>query len=331
MSKRKTSAAIVGLLADLKQSGIQTVSEMLEDDSKPQEKTTPAAFFSTNESSSQTAGQSEIEYVIKKLNVSSCEPWNLANRLSEYISLDSCSELIENINQVGQQIPILVRKSKVRNGYDVICGARRLFSCKHLGIDVLAAIVDLTDQEALLAMDAENRPRQDISPYERALDYQRWVKTGIYKNYSEIGDAIGVKKAWFSQLMALTELNEEIIRAFKHPANLKLKWGYRLSLISKKNMYHEKRIVELAISLQGQNLTPEQVYRKLICVEKENESQLNQTDWITDARNKKLFGVKQDFYGRTQFIFNKSIPKDLLDDVINQVKELIEAARANEV
>ena len=38
----------------------------------------------------------------------------------------------------------------------------------------------LTDQEAIIAMDIENRQRADTSPYERGVAYARWLNAGYF-------------------------------------------------------------------------------------------------------------------------------------------------------
>ncbi len=304
MSKsRKTSAAIVGLLDAIKFEGIEPVDDTNIMSSTLMSNTVQNSNLSIS-SKRNSQDESAIPYQIKLLDTKLCKPWHLANRLREYLTSDSCADLIESLQKVGQQIPALVRKNSKGEGYELICGARRLFACEHLGIKIKAAIVDLSDKDALLAMDAENRPREDISPYERACDYKRWIDIGIYKNQAEIMQGIGVKKSWFSKLMTLADLHEDIIKAFGHPAHLKQKWGYHLQLICKNDPLLEATMLATARELIGQSLPPEYVFNKL--KNARTSDALNITKdlaWITNNSGKKLFKVKYSKTGLAQIAF----------------------------
>lgn len=326
MSKsRKTSAAIVGLLDAIKSEGIEPVEDTSITASKLSINNTEKKS-SMNISDNRRGDESHIPYQIRLIETEFCKPWHLANRIQDYLNPDSCSDLIESIQKVGQQIPALVRKAPNGEGYELICGARRLFACKHLGIKLKAAVVELSDKEALLAMDAENRPREDISPYERACDYKRWVETGIYKNYTEIMQSIGVKKSWFSQLMALADLKEDIIKSFGHPANLKQKWGYELQLICKKDPALEASMVLAAQNLMGLGVPPALVFNKLKNVQVEKKQDLIKAPvWITDARGRKIFRIRYSKSGRAQLAFNRRLTETQIDKLIGSAKNIFEA------
>lgn len=324
MSKsRKTSAAIVGLLDAIKSEGIEPVEDTSITASKlslHQEKPS-----NLNISENRKADDSYIPYQIKLLETNLCRPWHLANRIQEYLNRESCADLIESIQKVGQQIPALVRKSSDGQEYELICGARRLFACQHLGIKIKAAIVDLSDKDALLAMDAENRPREDISPYERACDYKRWIDTGIYKTHTEIMQGIGVKKSWFSQLMALADLHENIIKAFGHPANLKQKWGYELQLLCKKDPALEAAMLSAAQGLTGSGMPPASIFNKLKNVQTENKPEILKAPvWITDNRGRKVFRIRYSKSGRAQFAFNKRLTETQIEKFISSAKKILE-------
>lgn len=320
---RKTSAAIVGLLDAIKSEGIEPVEDtsIIASRLSTFTENKPTVNLSDN----RKADDSYIPYQIKLLDTKLCQPWHLANRISEYLSPESCADLIESIQKVGQQIPALVRRLAHGSGYELICGARRLFACQHLGIPLKAAIVDLSDKEALLAMDAENRPREDISPFERACDYKRWVESGIYKNYTEIMQSIGVKKSWFSQLMALADLHPDIIKAFGHPANLKQKWGYELQLICKRNHDLETSMVSTAQQLIGKGMPAASVFNKLKNVQaNKKQDVIKPPMWFLDHRGKKFFRLRYSKSGRAQLAFNRRLTETQINKLISNAKQILE-------
>src|SRR5262249_45065272 len=149
------------------------------------------------------------------------------------------------------------------------------------------AIAELSDKEALLAMDAENRAREDISPYERAIDYKKWIEAGIYQKQADICEEIGIKKSIFSQTMALAELDKTIVEAFGSPANLKIRWGYKLYLACKDKITKEK-MISVAIKLKNQGLPPAVVCKKLFAVTSANGLlEINEV-WIKNRENQKI-------------------------------------------
>src|SRR5699024_8536378 len=123
-----------------------------------------------------------------------CRMWSYHNRLQDFITPENTAELIESIRVNGQRHPALARELRDSADYDyeLIYGARRRFACEKVGVDLRIRVTRMDDKAALAEMDAENRPRKDISDYERALDYRRWLNAGLYGNQNELGAAIGV-------------------------------------------------------------------------------------------------------------------------------------------
>lgn len=83
---------------------------------------------------------------------------------------DEGFEALKNsIREGGQQVPILVRRSKAADGrFEAIYGRRRLKACRELGIKVRANVQDVDDATALLAKGLENAARRNLSFYEKA-------------------------------------------------------------------------------------------------------------------------------------------------------------------
>lgn len=304
-TKERSSAAIFGLLDAIKSEGIEPVNKVKEESN----------FSSTSEKHFLKQGIID-DYKIVELDTSIVKPWHMANRIQQYISKESCSELIESIRNVGQQIPALVRYNTRSNIYELICGARRLFVCKLLSIKLKAAVVKFTDKEALLAMDAENRPREDISSYERALDYKNWIDVGIYKNQAEIYKSIGMKKSLFTQVYSLASLNSVIVKAFGHPNNLTIKWGYKLARECK-NKDNEALIVKKASELLESKslLSPSQVYKCLIDSLKDIKNQQILSKSFQDKKG----GMNLEFNSLNKTIKIKTSDSQLSTNIMNEL------------
>ena len=81
---------------------------------------------------------------------------------------DGLDDLIASIREHGQKVPVLVRR--LPDGtFEIVYGRRRLLACRDLGQKVRATVMEMTDEEALIAQGVENNARQDPSFIERAL------------------------------------------------------------------------------------------------------------------------------------------------------------------
>ena len=84
----------------------------------------------------------------------------------------SMAELIESIRVRGLLTPVLVRK-QYHGRFELISGHRRLFACKALGMtSIRCEVVELTKEEAVIAMVESNFHRPEILPSEKAFAYK---------------------------------------------------------------------------------------------------------------------------------------------------------------
>lgn len=112
---------------------------------------------------------------IREIDPSLIDDWGPKDRLDEFTAVNSDDDdegfeaLKNSIRDGGQQVPILVRRSKVAEGrFEAIYGRRRLKACRDLGIKVRANVQDVDDATALLAKGLENAARRNLSFYEKA-------------------------------------------------------------------------------------------------------------------------------------------------------------------
>ncbi len=81
---------------------------------------------------------------------------------------EDLEDLVASIRDHGQKVPILVRRM-ADGSFEIVYGRRRLLACRELGQRVRATVMEMTDEEALVAQGVENNARQDPSFIERAL------------------------------------------------------------------------------------------------------------------------------------------------------------------
>src|SRR6185369_17989067 len=97
---------------------------------------------------------------IVAVNPFKCQLWALHDRLEEHITEESCKAEIQSFLQHGQLVPVLGRRiHDADSEVELIYGARRLFTARHLNMPLLVEVRPVTDQDAIVAMDIENRQR----------------------------------------------------------------------------------------------------------------------------------------------------------------------------
>ena len=121
--------------------------------------------------------------------------------------------LKQSLAESGQQVPILVRPHPITPGrYQAAYGHRRMAACAALGLQVKAAVADLTDEALIVAQGRENTERRDLSFIEIALFAHRLEQAGHPR--SLLTASLGIDKADLSRFIAVAKaMPEAIIRA----------------------------------------------------------------------------------------------------------------------
>jgi ParB family chromosome partitioning protein len=130
----------------------------------------------------------------------------------------------------GQLSAVLGRPLKNDPVFDVelIFGARRLFVARALNVPLDVELRDLTDREAAIYLDIENRHRRDVSPYERGMCYMRWIRSGLFSSQDELAQNLKASASQISRLLAVAKLPNVIISAFPSPLEIRETWGVAL-------------------------------------------------------------------------------------------------------
>ena len=133
------------------------------------------------------------------------------DRLS--IDAEEIAELVTQIRDHGQQVPVLLRPHPASPGrFQVAYGHRRLAAIKQLGIKLRAVVRDLTDEKLVVSQGQENNARKNLSYIERALFAARLEDRSFSREV--IMSALAVDKAAVSKMMSVVRaLPQELIEA----------------------------------------------------------------------------------------------------------------------
>jgi hypothetical protein len=112
---------------------------------------------------------------IHSIDPARCLVWSRHPRSRDRVTVESCRDLIRTIEMHGQLVPALGRPTRNDPCADVeiLCGSRRLFVARHLGIPLLVQVRNLSNSESAVIVEVENRIRRNLSRNERGVHYKQ--------------------------------------------------------------------------------------------------------------------------------------------------------------
>jgi ParB family transcriptional regulator, chromosome partitioning protein len=196
-----------------------------------------------------------------------CTLWQFHERFGDEPSGESCKELITSIQRHGQRHPVLGRRLAQASGakIELIYGGRRLLAAAKLGVKLLIDVRVLSDREAIVEMEIENRLRTDISPYERGMSYRRWLNARLFASQSELAKELGVSEAQVSRLLRYADLPAALVGAFDSVQSIREEWAVALAKICQDPNRRPGVLRRAREVAQGERRYPPQVvFRRLV-------------------------------------------------------------------
>lgn len=192
----------------------------------PRLATRPGILANRSNRLSEIAQGSAVAKMHELVDPARCRIWADHNREYAALTEDNCADLISSLKAQGrQEMPAIVRRitGDPDHDFEVICGARRHWSVSWLRANnypdfrFLVEPREMTDEEAFRVSDLENRSRQDLSAYERAMDYLRALDRHYHGKQQAMADRLQVSKGWLSKYLDCARLPREIIDSFGSP------------------------------------------------------------------------------------------------------------------
>ena len=122
---------------------------------------------------------------------------------------DTLAELAASIREHGVLQPVLVRPVD-ENRFQLIAGERRWRASKIAGLATIPALVeDIDDSTALEISIIENLQREDISPLDEAVMYDRMIKEHGY-SIRRLADKLGKDKGYLENRLRLADAPPEV-------------------------------------------------------------------------------------------------------------------------
>ncbi len=122
---------------------------------------------------------------------------------------DSLKELASSVKEHGVLQPILVRPSH-SGRYELVAGERRWRATKMAGIHEIPALIDdIDDDTALEIAIIENLQREDLSPLDEAIMYERMTSEHGY-SLRKLAQKLGKDKGYIENRLRLADAPTEI-------------------------------------------------------------------------------------------------------------------------
>jgi ParB family chromosome partitioning protein len=269
--------------------------------------------------------------LIKLVDPFRCVMWGLHDRLEGEITEATCKAEIESFLKHGQLIPVLGRPISGDSGHDVelIYGARRLFVARHLNKPLVVEFREISDREAIVLMDIENRQRTDISPYERGLGYARWLRAKHFDSQEDIARTLNVSASQVSRLLKLAKLPSVIVNAFASTMDICENWGLDLVEIWQ-DPQRKHAVARQARTISAVSPRPpaQDVYRQLLASSVHGRRPKNRThdEVVRDRRGAPLFRIRRQTKSITFLLPIEKVSASCLERLRQAVTDILHDA-----
>jgi ParB family chromosome partitioning protein len=244
----------------------------------------------------------------RRLDPTTIAPSSWANRHEASFATGEFAELKDDIAAAGGNVqPICVRPAAQAGRYEIVFGHRRHRACLELGLPVLAVIEQSSDEQLFVAMDRENRGRQNLSAWEQGRMYQRALDRGLFASMRKLADAVAVDVALISKSVNLARLPDAIVEAFPSPLQIQYRWAQPLGDALQKD---PDAVLARArdIKAEGSALTAVEVFKRLLPA----PDGLNRSTQYTEIKvgRRRAGSVSRDAKGRVLVTIEKGLVSD---------------------
>jgi ParB family chromosome partitioning protein len=210
---------------------------------------------------------------------------------------------------------------------ELVCGARRLFVARHLNVPLLVDVREMTDRIAVIAMDIENRQRQDVSPYERSLSFARCLRAGYFESQDDLAKALKISQSQVSRLLTLARLPSVVVSAFSNPLEIREGWGPELAAALQDV---RKREATIARARMLASVSPKpaaiDVYQQLVAASVPGRKVRTKPhdEVVTDLDGTPLFRIRTQEKAIAVLLPRDQISQDILKAVREAVRDVLQ-------
>ena len=144
-------------------------------------------------------------------NLISLKKIHLANlQVRKKFNQESLEQLSKSIKNNGLVQPIILRKSKNNDDFELIAGERRLRATRILKLDkILSIVINVDDKKAFEIGLIENLQRDDLSPVEEAEGFKRLMNEFRYTQ-EQLSEVVSKSRSHIANLLRILQLPEKV-------------------------------------------------------------------------------------------------------------------------
>lgn len=255
------------------------------------------------------------EIPLEKIKINSLNP-------RKEFDKESLKELSESIISNGLINPIQVKK--VENGYELICGERRLRAHKLANIKTIKAIVKEYSSKSKEMIESliENLHRTNLNSIEKENFITKLWETNNYKSKAELAKALGMNRTSITENLSAKKIREET-NAAKTISTRTIKDTGTLDIKDKKQIFNKiesgkisgNKVRDVAKILKNSSIDVKEAYFK-------DTITIEQADKISKINN---INLREKMILAHEHIksIDKSIEKNLEKGKPKEIKDLI--------
>ena len=189
-------------------------------------------------------------------------------------------ELAESIRSEGLLQPIVVRK--VKGGYELIAGERRLRAFRHLGQKFIPVrVIEASDATSAVLALLENLQRADLNPVDEAVGVASLMRD-FNLTQEAVADRLGKPRASIANLVRLLQLDREILG---YLGKGQLSTGHAKVLLGLEQQAHRVQVARLVVE-KGLSVRATEAEVKALAATKKTERKRAEKTVVADVQKR---------------------------------------------
>jgi ParB family chromosome partitioning protein len=189
-------------------------------------------------------------------------------------------ELAESIRSEGLLQPIVVRK--VKGGYELIAGERRLRAFKQLSLKFIPVrVIEASDASSAVLALLENLQRADLNPVDEAVGVASLMRD-FNLTQEAVADRLGKPRASIANLVRLLQLDREILG---YLGKGQLSTGHAKVLLGLEQQAHRVQVARLVVE-KGLSVRATEAEVKALASTKKTERKRAEKTVVADVQKR---------------------------------------------
>lgn len=187
----------------------------------------------------------------------------------------------------------------------------------------------MSDQEAAIAQNAENKHRVPVSPYSDAIHYQSLLEGGCFRSELDLATQLNIPKSSFYDLMTFTKIPLDIIKLIPNVHKISVNFALAMVAIIKNHPELNDILLQIAPKIGVSITSPAKLHNE---IKQLSGRQINATANCNNKINvigkggANLFTIRYDSNGAPCFVLHRTSRAVIdIDQLSEHIKNFIDA------